>query len=51
MISEKFQDWLDLVQKFIFQIVLKNIWGFLRKIIEKNMKKWFDLKDGRDCVY
>ena len=45
MIFGKFQDWLDLVPKFIFRIVLKNIWGFLRKIIEKNRKKWFDLKD------
>lgn len=51
MISGKFQDWLDLVRKFIFQIVLKSIWKFLRKIIEKNMKKILWFKNGKDCVY
>ena len=51
MISGKFQGWLDLVRKFIFQIVLKSIWKFLRKIIEKNMKKILWFKNGKDCVY
>ena len=51
MISGKFQDWLYFVRKFIFQIVLKSIWKFLRKIIEKNMKKILWFKNGKDCVY
>ena len=39
MIFRKYQNWWDLLQRYIFQAVSKSIWEFLPEITERSTRR------------